>query len=314
MSKRAERSSSSSSTSKPSPKRNRQRSEEMDGDQNSDTHISMEIVLDKLSSMESRMEDNFSNLHAQIAALNSEFKEELNGVKVTIKELEKSLNNAWAFIEDIQSEAKALKDSKSSQQQMLEEQAAQIKTLEANLTNLVTEINYLRPTLTETQQNLTALENYTRRDNLRFMNIPESRGEDCQDIIYDLIENDLKINAEDIRFHAMHCVGKSTGHEANAARPRPIIARFVVREDRDAVLAVKNRLKSSKRYHDAYITQDFARAIQKERKTLIQAMFVAKKAGREAKVINRSLFIDNKVYDISNIPTEFKAPHVQNAT
>ena len=109
----------------------------MDGDQNSDTHISMEIVLDKLSSMESRMEDNFSNLHEQIAALNSEFKEELNGVKVTIKELEKSLNNAWAFIEDIQSEAKALKDSKSSQQQMLEELAGQIKTLEANLTNLV---------------------------------------------------------------------------------------------------------------------------------------------------------------------------------
>ena len=184
----------------------------MDGDQNSDTHISMEIVLDKLSSMESRMEDNFSNLHAQIAALNSEFKEELNGVKVTIKELEKSLNNAWAFIEDIQSEAKALKDSKSSQQQMLEEQAAQIKTLEANLTNLVTEINYLRPTLTETQQNLTALENYTRRENLRFMNIPESRSEDCQDIIYDLIENDLKINAENIRFHAVHRVRKSTGN------------------------------------------------------------------------------------------------------
>ena len=77
----------------------------MDGDQNSDKQISMEIVFDKLSSMESRMEDNFSNLHAQIAALNSEFKEELNGVKVTIKELEKSLNNAWAFIEDIQSEA-----------------------------------------------------------------------------------------------------------------------------------------------------------------------------------------------------------------
>ena len=286
----------------------------MDGDQNSDKQISMEIVFDKLSSMESRMEDNFSNLHAQIAALNSEFKEELNGVKVTIKELEKSLNNAWAFIEDIQSEAKALKDSKSSQQQMLEEQAAQIEILEANLSKLQTEINYLRPTLTETQQNLISLENYTRRENLRFMNIPESRGEDCQDIIYDLIENDLKINAEDIRFHAVHRVGKSTNNEAIAARPRPIIARFVVREDRDAVLAVKNRLKSSTRYHDAYITQDFARAIKKERKTLIQAMFAAKKAGQEAKVINRSLFIDNKVYDISNIPTQFKAPRVQNAT
>ena len=32
------------------------------------------------------------------------------------------------------------------------------------------------------------------------------------------------------------------------------------------------------------------------------------------KHFNRSLFIDNKVYDISNIPTQFKAPCVQNAT
>ena len=286
----------------------------MDGDQNSDTQTSMEIVIDKLSSMESRMEDNFSNLHAQIAALNSEFKEELNGIKVTIKDLEKSLNNAWAFIEDIQAEAKALKDSKSSQQQMLEEQATQIKTLEADLRKLQTELRCLQPTLAETQQNLISLENYTRRENLRFMNIPESRFEDCQDIIYDLIENDLKINAEDIRFHAVHRVGKSTSNETNDARPRPIIARFVVREDRDAVFAVKNRLKSSTRYHDAYITQDFARAIQKERKSLIQAMFAAKKAGREAKVINTSLFIDNKAYDISNIPNEFKSPRVQNVT
>ena len=34
------------------------------------------------------------------------------------------------------------------------------------------------------------------RLNALFFNIPESRGEDCQDIIYDLIENDLKINAK----------------------------------------------------------------------------------------------------------------------
>ena len=38
------------------------------------------------------------------------------------------------------------------------------------------------------------------------------------------------------------------------------------------IFAVKNRLKSSTRYHDAYITQDFARAIQKERKSLIQPL------------------------------------------
>ena len=90
------------------------------------------------------------------------------------------------------------------------------------------------------------------------------------------------------------------------ALARSGIARFVVREDRDAVFLVKNRFKSSTRNKEAYITQDFARAIQRERKTLIKAMFAAKKAGREAKVVNRILFIDNNVYDISSIPAEFQ--------
>ena len=70
--------------------------------------------------------------------------------------------------------------------------------------------------------------------------------------------------------------------------------------------SAKKRLKSSYRYGEAYITQDFARAIQKERKTLIQSMFAAKQAGHDAKVDNRSLFINNNVFNISNISTEYQ--------
>ena len=54
------------------------------------------------------------------------------------------------------------------------------------------------------------------------------------------------------------------------------------------------------------LPQDFAREIQIERKTLIQSMFAAKQAGRVAKVVNRSLFIDNNVFNISNIPVEYQ--------
>ena len=79
------------------------------------------------------------------------------------------------------------------------------------------------------------------------MNIPESQGENCQDIIYDVLENDLKMNADEIPFHAAHRVGKPQNNNATPSRPRPIIPRFVVREDRDAVFSVKNRLKSSTR-------------------------------------------------------------------
>ena len=71
MSKRSERSSSSGSAEKPTPKRKKQKDKEME---ETDSLISMEILLDKLTAIESRMEDNFSNLHTQIAELSNEFK------------------------------------------------------------------------------------------------------------------------------------------------------------------------------------------------------------------------------------------------
>ena len=35
-------------------------------------------------------------------------------------------------------------------------------------------------------------------------------------------------------------------------------------------------------------------------------MFAAREAGRVAKVVNISLFIDNNVFNISNIPVEYQ--------
>ena len=54
------------------------------------------------------------------------------------------------------------------------------------------------------RENNIALENYTRRENLKFMNLPEDRGEDCKGMIINLIQNDLKIDVTNIRFHAVH--------------------------------------------------------------------------------------------------------------
>ena len=166
----------------------------MEGNQETDSLISMEILLDKLITIESRMEDNFSNLHTQISELTCEFKHKINVVKSTINELEKSVNHAWASIEGLQQVPKALKDSKSFHQKMMDEQTAEIQSLKADLERLQTENEKLKPALKEAQENLIALENYTRRENLRFMNIPESRGENCQDIFYDVLENDLKMD------------------------------------------------------------------------------------------------------------------------
>ena len=170
------------------------------------------------------------------------------------------------------------------------------------------EIENLKTRLLEEQEKIIALENYSRRENLRFMNVPERNDENCMDVVYDIIENDMNINVEDIHFHAVHRVGKPRSEDASKSFPRPIIARFLSRENRDAVFRARNRLKDSERAKDVYITQDYAKAIQQERKVLIKAMFQAKERGLSAKGIDRKLIINNVIYKVSNIPEDLRPP------
>ena len=67
-------------------------------------------------------------------------------------------------------------------------------------------------------------------------------------------------------------------------------------------------LKKSRRFKDAYITQDYAQAIQMERKVLIKAMFLAREKGADAKVMDRKLIIGDNTFHVSNIPEEFRPP------
>ena len=73
---------------------------------------------------------------------------------------------------------------------------------------LETEIDALKVRFLEEQEKVIALENYSRRENLRFMNVPEQEGENCANIIYDIIENELNMDVENLQFHAIHRVGK----------------------------------------------------------------------------------------------------------
>ena len=75
----------------------------------------------------------------------------------------------------------------------------------------------------------TTLENYTRQENLKFMNVPERDGENYKDLVLSIVQNDLDINTDNIRFHAVHREGKVL-----SGRNRLIIARFGVVKEKEA--------------------------------------------------------------------------------
>ena len=139
------------------------------------------------------------------------------------------------------------------------------------------------------------------------MHVPDQEHKNCTDIVrYDISENELTINTQYIYFHAIYRVGKPRSPEDTHQHARPIIASFLCREDRDTVLKAKGRLKHSTNYPNAYITKDYAKVIQVERKVPVKAMFVALKKGMNAKVLDRNLVINDNVYHVGNISDEFK--------
>ena len=102
-----------------------------------------------------------------------------------------------------------------------------------------------------------------------------------------------------MRCHAVNRMGKSI-----QGRPRPVIARFVCREDKDVVFRKRKPLNESIHYPDAYITLDYPSEIQGVRTVLIKAMLKAQASGTQAKVIGRTLKIGSASYTSKNVPKE----------
>ena len=50
-----------------------------------------------------------------------------------------------------------------------------------------------------------------------------------------------------------------------------------------------------------------------ERKVLIKAMFLARKNGMNAKVVDRNLVVNNNVYNVDNIPDNLKESSTLNS-
>ena len=137
-----------------------------------------------------------------------------------------------------------------------------------------------------------------RRENLILNQIPESENENCKEKVLTVLD-DVGIDTGEIKFHAVHRLGKKR------RSTQPIIARFVLKEDRDFVLSWKNEIRKTS--PNAYITQDYARAIRNERKMLISAMTHGRNQGvTNIKVLDRFLDIRNEKYSISNLPSHLK--------
>ena len=181
----------------------------------------VQMLKDSIDCLKKVMSEGIAKLHEDMDKLRHEFKKDLDrSVNGTIKDIEESLNRTQ---EDVESLKEAVKNTSVTSAYDIEAMNKRILDLEKQLK-------------LETERN-TKLEQYTRRENLRFNNIKEMEKEDCKAAIHDILQRDLELDTSLIRFHVFHRVGKLM-----QGRTRPIIVRFVSREDRNLVWA-QNEVK-----------------------------------------------------------------------
>ena len=244
--------------------------------------------------------DGFANIHTDIDNLRFEFKTEIEGIKSTIKDIERGLETTKEDVESVKEDVKKVAEDFLESTNTLSGKIVKLEQLSKSpevTEALNAKIVKLETQLKQQEEENIRLEQYTRRENLRFNNISEIEDEDCKSVIQDIIQQ-MGIDSSTIRYHAVHRVGRRL-----EGRHRPIIVRFVSREDRELVWSKRGKIKQLHQFKEAYITEDYARAIQNERQTLIKAMMKARNDGMDnVKVVGRFLVVNGERFDCKSIP------------
>ena len=254
-------------------------------------------ILEKLSSIQDRIDRGFTKMDDDFAALKLELQHEIRVLKKELTEVSTSLEAAWA-------EVKTLKENNKSLEEQLQE------TLQKN-SKLSEEVSSLKGRVIRQ-------EDYSRRENLRFYNIPEDpeeTNEQCFGKVKELV-SELGVASDDTKFHAIHRIGKlkstvrtvsaatstNAGNTEASTRPRPVIARFVSRLDADLVWEKRKHL-SKTRFSSVYIDKDLSVESAKERGKLRAAYKKAKEANIERVFIKgNKLIVNSSSYSVEALP------------
>ena len=283
-----------------------------------DSEVEDSRILEKLTSIQDRIESGFTKIDANIAALKQELKNDIRLVKNELRDVSTSLEAAWV-------EVNLLKENNKSLQKHLDD------TLNKNC-KLSEEVDALKGRLIKQ-------EDYSRRENLRFYNIAEEPGEtneECTAKVKEVLD-EIGVSSDGIRFHAIHRIGKSKMHstnrpnstasldgasntevspgsednESHSTRPRPVIARFVSRMDAEWVWEKRKRLMESQ-FSSVFIDKDLSAESAKVRGKLRAAYRKAKEANIERVFIRgNKLFVNSSSYSVDTLP-EYLLPANRN--
>lgn len=150
--------------------------------------ITLSGIHTALELLSARIENSFSELSNELSTFRLEIQADIKEMKQTISEQGKSLDAVWGRSEEAERKIEEMGDVQRGMHE---------------------EISLLKQELRDQKEKNIALEAYTRRENLIFRNVFETADDDPKKVILNMLRIDLEIDTSEMRFHAIHRIGKS---------------------------------------------------------------------------------------------------------
>lgn len=237
--------------------------------------------------------------------------EKLDTIESQLSEVHTRMANIEETVSRLDAEVRVLKSQKKKLEKNVEELEAGMQYNDDDISDLQRDNKKLENDVYELKKQLMYMENYSRRENLKFFGVQENIDpsysgndmdegssrqygtlENTKEVLYQFLEEQLKIERprEKIEFQRVHRLGKP-----NPLKSRPIIARFLRFSDREFVMEqARKHLKDDENLH---VFDDIPKELYDLRKEQIQKLKKARQRGYTAyfsKAHPDKLFVNGK--------------------
>lgn len=227
-----------------------------------------------------------------------ELMEDIKRIKISVSKIdsiEKTVNRISTKVDALDTKVKSIDDrlievenANSFYSEMyentkktVESTQSEIQKLDKKCKELETAIN----TSFEIREKVDDLESRSLRENLLFFGINETQGENCEDLVSDLIKTKLEIDKQ-IEFDRVHRLG-----QRYPGKTRPIVAKFHKYKDRELVRNNAFEKTQTLKAGNVGIGVQHSKAILNKRKEMAQIVEREKAAGRYVKWSGAKLLV-----------------------
>ena len=189
--------------------------------------------------------------------------QKLDVIEASVKSIEVKLKNLEERTDILEKDIKDLKDGADFTSTQVDKQTTELTNAKAEIAKLTKTVNENEEGRKEMETKFLYLEAYSRRENIKFMNIAVDSTEEREDVeetLRSFLERDLGLlDARTVRVEIQRVHRSGKGKDGG---PRPILARFLRYKDVQKIFSLGHRLKDT----DYQMFRDYPAETVKRRK------------------------------------------------